>query len=50
MSNYEEIIRELFKQTSFPYNPANCVHDLLGNKKIILYGGGNGASLFGFVF
>lgn len=46
MSNYKEIISELFKQTSFPYNPANCVHDLLGNKKIILYGGGDGCITF----
>ena len=46
MSNYEEIIQELFKQTSFPYNPAHSVHDLLGNKKIILYGGGGGFITF----
>lgn len=46
MSNYKETISELFKQTSFPYNPANCVHNLLGNKKIILYGGGDGCTTF----
>ena len=40
MSNYKETISELFKLTSFPNNPANCVHDLIGNKKILLYGGG----------
>ena len=50
MSNYKEIILELFKQTAFPHNPANCVHDLLGNKKIILYGGGTAFSLFQFLF
>jgi FkbM family methyltransferase len=46
MSNYKETISELFKQTSFPYNPANCVYDLLGNKKIILYGVGDGFITF----
>lgn len=40
MSNYKETISELFKQTSFSYNRKNCVHDLLDNKKIILYGAG----------
>ncbi len=46
MSNYRETILELFKQTDFPNNPANCVHDLLGNKKIILYGAGDGFITF----
>lgn len=46
MSNYKEVILELFKQTSFPYNPAHCLHNLLGNKKIILYGGGDGFNTF----
>ncbi len=46
MCNYKETISELFKLTSFPYNPANCVRDLLGNKKIILYGGGDGCITF----
>ena len=46
MINYKETISELFKQTSFPHNPANCLDDLLGNKKIILYGGGNGFITF----
>jgi len=40
MSNYKATILELFKQKSFPNNPQHCVHNLLGNKKIILYGGG----------
>lgn len=46
MGNYRETISELFKLTSFPHHPANCVHDLLGNKKIILYGGGDGFITF----
>jgi FkbM family methyltransferase len=46
MSNYKEILLELFKQTSFPHNPANSVNDLLGNKKIILYGAGDGFITF----
>ncbi len=46
MGNYRETISELFKQTSFPHHPATCVHDLLGNKKIILYGGGDGFITF----
>jgi len=46
VSNYKETISELFKLTSFPHHPANCVHDLLGNKKIILYGGGDGFITF----
>jgi hypothetical protein len=50
MINCRETISELLKQTSFPHNPANCVHDLLGNKKIILYGGGMVLSLFQFLF
>lgn len=46
MSNYRNALLELFEQTSFPYNPANCVHDLLGNKKIIIYGAGDGFITF----
>ena len=48
MNNYKEIVTELFKQKSFTHNPANCVHDLLGNKKIILYGGGDVGMTFLF--
>lgn len=46
MNKYKETILELFKQTSFPHNPEHCVYDLLGNKKIILYGGGRGFITF----
>ncbi len=46
MNKHKEKFLELFNQTSFPYNPANCVHDVLGNKKIILYGGGDGFITF----
>lgn len=46
MSTYKETLIELFKQTSFPNNPANSLQDLLGNKKIILYGGGDGFITF----
>lgn len=46
MDNYKETILKLFKRTSFPYNPANCMQDLLGNKKIIIYGGGDGFITF----
>lgn len=46
MSTYKETLIELFKQASFPNNPANCVHDLLGNKNIILYGAGDGFITF----
>ena len=48
--NYKKIILELFKQTSFPKNSENCVHDLLDNKKIILYGGGWFYHFFSFCF
>jgi len=46
MSNYKETISELFRQTTFPNNPTNCVHHLLDNRKIILYGGGDGFITF----
>lgn len=46
MPNYLTAISELFKQKSFPPNPANCVHDLLDNKKIILYGAGDAGITF----
>lgn len=46
MSSYKETLIELFKQTSFPSNPTNSLHDLLGNKKIILYGAGDGFITF----
>ena len=46
MNDHEKIISELFKQTSFPSNPANCVRNLLGGKKIVLYGGGEAGTAF----
>lgn len=46
MSSYKKAISKLFKQASFPYNPANCAHDLFSNKKIILYGAGDGSITF----
>lgn len=46
MRNHNERLSDLFRQTSFPYNPAHSLHDLLDNKKIILYGGGEGSSSF----
>jgi len=46
MANYEKTIWEFFRQASSHYNPKNCVHDLLGNKKIILYGAGDGLITF----
>jgi len=47
MNSCKEAILKLFKQTAFPDNPANCIHNLLGNKKIVLYGGGEwGTSFF----
>ena len=46
ITKYKEDILKLFKQTSFPPNTTNSAHDLLGNKKIILYGGGNGSITF----
>ena len=46
MSNYKEKIAELLKLTSFPNNPKNCVYDLFSNKKIILYGAGDGFITF----
>jgi len=42
MSKHKETLIELFKQTTSPHNSANCVHDLLGNRNIILYGAGSG--------
>lgn len=46
MDKHKEIVSELFKQVSFPVNPANSAHDLLGAKKIILYGAGDGFITF----
>jgi len=46
MNNYKEAILQLFKQTDFPHNPKNCIHDLLGNKTIVLYGAGSGFFTF----
>lgn len=46
MNIHKEKLFELFDRTSFPYNAANCVHDLLSNKKIILYGAGSGFVTF----
>jgi len=46
MINYKETISELFKRGSFPDNQAHCMHYLLGNKKIILYGAGDGCITF----
>ena len=46
MSNYQEILLELFKQTSFPRNPQYCVYDLLSKRNIILYGAGDGFITF----
>ncbi len=48
MNNYQKTIQDFFKQASFPDNSANCVHDLLGQKKIILYGAGWGYITFSF--
>ena len=45
-SDYKKTILELFKQTSFPRNPANCAHDLFDNKKIIFFGAGGGGITF----
>lgn len=46
MNNYNETVSNLFKQRAFPINSKNCVHDLFRNKKIILYGGGDGSITF----
>lgn len=46
MGDYKETISELFKQTSFPANPKHCAHNLLDNKKIIIYGAGDGFITF----
>lgn len=45
-NEYKKIISELFEQKDFPHNPEHCVHDLLGNKKLILYGAGDGFFTF----
>lgn len=46
MSKYRDTISELFNKPSLFENPANCVCNLLDNKKIILYGGGEGFMTF----
>jgi len=47
MGNYKRILFDLlFNETSFPHSAAHCVHDLLGNKKILLYGAGSGFITF----
>jgi FkbM family methyltransferase len=46
MNRFEQEISELFTPGSFPLNPQHCVHDLLGKKKIILYGAGDGFVTF----
>ena len=46
MSQHQKILIELFKQASLQYNHANSVHDLLSNKKLILYGAGDGFITF----
>ncbi|MBF0463553.1 MAG: FkbM family methyltransferase [Nitrospirae bacterium] len=42
MQDHRERLLQLFDHPSLFNNPTNCVHNLLGNKKIILYGGGRG--------
>ena len=46
MKKHAEILVELFGATSFPDHSANSVKALLGNKKIILYGAGDGFITF----
>jgi len=46
MNNYKEQILDLFNQASFFHNPANCVHNLFENKKIIFFGAGSGGVAF----
>lgn len=46
MSNFREALTELLNQGPYIYDPGHCVHDLLGAKKVILYGGGHGFITF----
>ncbi|MBM3127836.1 MAG: FkbM family methyltransferase [Chloroflexi bacterium] len=46
MNDSREMLLKLFTQASFPYHPAHSVRDLLGNKKIFAYGGGDGFITF----
>lgn len=46
MTNYKKIISELLNQSSFYHNKRKSVLNLLGNKKIILYGAGDGLITF----
>lgn len=46
MNQYTETIKELFKQTSFPDNSEHSLNKILGDKKIVLYGAGDGLITF----
>lgn len=48
MINSQETIKKLFEQKSFPSNQENCLQNVIGNRKIILYGGGDGFVTFLF--
>ncbi|QWR78131.1 FkbM family methyltransferase [Candidatus Magnetomonas plexicatena] len=46
MQNHRETLLQLFDDPSLFNNTSNSVHNLLGSKKVILYGGGRGFTTF----
>lgn len=46
MNDYKKKILKLFQREDFPYYPQHCVHHLFKNKKVVLYGAGDGYITF----